>query len=233
MNIDVYCDESQSDVFASKGDSAKFLVIGSVWLERSQTTAFKQAIHILRERHKIGPEFKWSKVSRSRLRFYEDLISWFFGLGVELRFRCIVVAKDQVDLVKFHQGDAELGFYKFYYQLLHHWIDDFNDYRIFCDYKRDRLSDRLQTLGRALDASNFTASITSIQWVRSDESVLIQLSDFLTGLVSSSLNGTAPAGSAKSQIIAHVEERLGRKLDHTPSSEKKFNIFRIQPGGRW
>lgn len=233
MNIDVYCDESQSDVFASKGNSARFLVIGSLWLERSHTSVFKQAIHVLREHHKIGPEFKWSKVSASRHAFYEELISWFLSLGVELRFRCIVVAKDEVDLVKFHQNDAELGFYKFYYQLLHHWIDDFNDYRIFCDYKRDRVSDRLQTLRSCLDGSNLTATVPSIQWVRSEESVLIQLVDVLTGLVSSRVNGTAPAESAKARLAAQVEERLGRKLDHTASSEKKFNIFRIKPGGRW
>ncbi len=75
--------------------------------------------------------------------------------------------------------------------------------------------------------------VPSIQWVRSDESVLIQLVDVLTGLVSSRVNGTAPPDSAKARLAAQVEERLGMKLDHTASSEKKFNIFRIKPGGRW
>jgi hypothetical protein len=233
MNIDVYCDESQSDVFASKRDSARFLVIGSVWLEKSCTAALKHDIHLLRERHKIGPEFKWSKVSPSRLAFYDELISWFFGQGLELRFRCIVVAKDEVDLVRFHDSDAELGFYKFYYQLLHHWIDDFNDYRIFCDFKKDRISGRLQALGQCLDASNLTANVSGIQWVRSEESVLIQLADVLTGLVSSKYNGRVGPLGAKSKLAARVEKLLGREINHTASSEKKFNVFRIKPGGRW
>ena len=36
-----------------------------------------------------------------------------------------VINKNDVDLYKYHQNDQELGFYKFYYQVLHHWIFDF------------------------------------------------------------------------------------------------------------
>jgi len=53
-----------------------------------------------------------------------------------MRFRCIAVDREQVNLA-LHQNDGELGFYKFYYQLLHHWILD-NEYRIFCDLKTNR-----------------------------------------------------------------------------------------------
>jgi hypothetical protein len=233
MDIEVYCDESQTDILSTKKSAAEYLVIGSLWLERGTRGVLKQAIHALRDKHHIGPEFKWSKLSPSKQVFYNELLSWFFGLGMELRYRCIVVPKKDVDLVKFHHSDAELGFYKFYYQMLHHWIDDFNTYQIFCDYKRDRMSDRLDTLKSCLCHSNLTAEIKTLQWVRSEESVLIQIVDVLTGAVSARLNNTLQTGTAKSVFVTELERRLGRKIAHTRAGEKKFNIFQIQLGGRW
>lgn len=233
MNIEAYCDESQADLLASQNSSAEFLVIGSLWLEQRQREPFKAALHALRNQHRIGGEFKWSKLSPSRKAFYDDLMLWFFGTGLELRYRCIVVPRADVDLIRFHQSDAELGFYKFYYQLLHHWIDDFNSYQVFCDYKRDRKFDRLATLRDCLRSSNLTAEINDLQWVRSEESVLIQMVDVLTGAVSASLNRTCRDGTAKAAFINELESRLGRPIAHTRSNEKKFNIFQIKLGGRW
>ncbi|MFZ4764658.1 MAG: DUF3800 domain-containing protein [Roseimicrobium sp.] len=233
MDIEVYCDESQTDILTTQKSEAKYLVIGSLWLEKGQRETLKQAVNALADQHRVGGEFKWGKLSPSRAAFYQALQGWFFAVGLELRFRCIVVPKKDVDLVKFHQSDAELGFYKFYYQLLHHWIDDFNDYQIFCDYKRDRVPDRLHTLQRCLDNSNLTASVKTLQWVRSEESVLIQAVDVLTGAVSAKLNGTLREGTAKAAFVAELERRLGRNICHTRSGEKKFNIFQIQLGGRW
>lgn len=233
MDIEVYCDESQTDILCTKNSSAEYLVIGSLWLERGTRDTLKQAIHALRDKHHIGPEFKWSKLSPSRQAFYTELLGWFIGLGLELRYRCIVVPKKDVDLVKFHHSDAELGFYKFYYQMLHHWIDDFNTYQVFCDYKRDRKSDRLEELKNCLCRTNLTAEIKSLQWVRSEESVMIQLVDVLTGAVSARLNNTLHAGTAKSVFVTELERRLGREMAHTRAGEKKFNIFQIQLGGRW
>ena len=53
--------------------------------------------------------------------------------------------------MRFNQNDAELSFYKFYYQLLYHWIFDFNEYNVFLDYKVNRDKKRLNTLHKALN----------------------------------------------------------------------------------
>lgn len=91
MNFDVYCDESGPELLHSEKPKARFMVIGSLWLPESLRVKGKAAIHELRHRHGIGSEFKWRKVSPSKLAFYRDLVDWFQGAGPDLRFRAIVV----------------------------------------------------------------------------------------------------------------------------------------------
>jgi len=233
MDFNVFCDESHPDLLASKNSSAKYLLIGSLWMLKEDREQFKTSIHALREKHKIGSEFKWEKVSYSRLEFYKDLISWFWDQGDRLRLRCIVVDKKKVDLFHYHHNDQELGFYKFYYQLLHHWIADFNNYHIFCDFKTNRRRDRLRILKECLERVNLSAQVTSVQATRSNESVLIQLVDVLTGLISSSFNHSYGDESAKRKLISYFEQLLKHKISPTSSSEKKCNIFKIDFKGGW
>ncbi len=196
MKFDIYCDENRPDLLSSKKPPAKYMVIGSLWMKAEDRQIFKDQIHALRDKYKIGGEFKWQKVSPSRLLFYQELVGWFIDQGEELRFRCIAVEHEKVNLIHYHDDDQELGFYKFYYQMLHHWILDFNDYSIFCDYKTNRYRNRLHVLQDCLRHSNLCAEVTTVQATRSRESVLMQLTDVLTGLASAGLNGLG-SGSAK------------------------------------
>jgi hypothetical protein len=233
MNIDVYCDEAYPDLFSSEKPHAKFLVIGGLWLKSENRGQFKEAIHSLRDKFHIGGEFKWTKISRSKLDFYKALISWFCDQGEELRVRCIAVDRTQVDLIQFHENDQELGFYKFYYQMLHKWIHDLNEYAIFCDFKRNRRSDRLHVLKSCLERSNLSTNISTVQAVRSRESVLIQLADVLVGLTASVINRRINSGSAKHTLLLDLENFLHRKIAPTALCEKKFNLFKINLQGGW
>jgi hypothetical protein len=233
MKFDVYCDEVRPDLFCSKKPPVDYLVIGSVWSHREDRLALKTAIHELRNRHKVGGEFKWQKVSPSRLAFYQDLIALFFSEGDRLRFRCIAVNHTKVDLVNYHNNDQELGFYKFYYQLLHHWIDDFNEYAVFCDHKLNWDMTRLQVLHRCLSAANISAKVDTVQAVPSDESVLIQLADVLTGAASARINKTLNPNSAKQRLVQLLESKLGRPIAPTTRNAQKFNLFEIDLGGGW
>jgi len=233
MKIEIYCDEAHPDLFSSKSPQAQYMIIGSLWLRAEDRSDYKTAIHKLRDQYKIGGEFKWTKVSPSRIEFYKALIEWFCELGENLRFRCIAIDHKQVDLVKFHENDQELGFYKFYYQLLHHWIHDFNEYSVFCDYKSNRKSDRLHALKRCMKNANLSANILNVQAIRSKESVLVQLADVLVGIASESLNKRGTPGSAKRQVVQYLESLLERKIAPTALSEKKLNIFKINLAGGW
>jgi hypothetical protein len=233
MKIDIYCDEAYPDLFSSNHPQAQYLLIGSLWLKSDDREQIKANIHGLRKKHKVGGEFKWTKVSPSKIDFYKDLLTWFYDQGENLRFRCIAIDHQEVDLIHFHQSDQELGFYKFYYQMLHHWIHQFNRYRIFCDYKSNRLRDRLNTLKDCLANANLAASIELVQSVRSNESLLIQLSDVLVGLASARLNHRLTPGSAKERVAIHLESLLGRRVASTALAEKKFNVFKLNLNGEW
>lgn len=233
MRFDVYCDESYPDLFASQKPPAQFMVIGSLWLPAESRREIKEAIHSLCNKHKIGGEFKWQKISRSRELFYQELVDFFFALKDRLRFRCIAVDHTQVNLVHYHASDQELGFYKFYYQMLRHWLDDFNEYAIFCDCKRNRDPQRLEVLRKCLDASILSSTVFNVQAVCSNESVLIQLVDVLTGIASARLNQTLRAGSAKERLVQHFERHLERRIERTSKAEQKYNVFVIKLEGGW
>jgi len=164
--------------------------------------------------------------------FYKNLIDFFFQTDY-VRFRIILLEANKVDNYKFHRGDNELGFYKFYYQLLHHWIFDFNTYDIFLDFKINRSKSRLKELNRVLNYSNLTSNIKQVQGLPSEENLGIQLADLLTGMVAAKFNKEITS-SAKTSLITHVEEKyLNREIRKTGRGEDKFNIFLIDLKGGW
>ena len=233
MKFEVYCDETLPDLFTSEHPEGRYLMIGSLWLPADLRESVKERIAELRVRHAVHGELKWRKVSPSKQAFYIDLIDLFMSFGLDLRFRCIAVDSTQMQ-VALHNGDAELGFYKFYYQVLHHWILDNNEYTVFCDLKQNRDRSRLPTLKRVLNNANRTSVIADVQSLPSPEVVLLQLCDVLLGAASARINDRKDLGEAKESVVAHLERRLNRKcLRATPKYEEKFNIFRIQLGGGW
>lgn len=232
MKFEVYCDEAHPDVFTSANPRGQYLMIGSLWLPAGLREEIKQKVVELRQRHHAWGEIKWSKVSPNRQDFYIELIDLFFSYGDNLRFRCIAVDRQQVDLA-LHENDSELGFYKFYYQLLHHWILDFNEYRIFCDAKTNRDPKRLPVFQRCLTHANLSSEIQSIQSLPSREVILIQMADLLLGAASSRLNGTLQQGAAKTAVVQRLEAALGHRLAPTHKGEEKFNIFQIRLKGGW
>jgi hypothetical protein len=232
MNFEIYCDENHPELFTSKNSTAHYLMIGSLWLPTELRSEIKDKIWALREKHNAWVEIKWCKVSKGKLPFYLELVELFQSYGQELRFRCIAVDHKSFDS-RWHKNDNELGFYKFYYQLLHHWIADFNKYGIFCDIKTNRNLKRLLVLKDCLNKANLSASIYQVQALPSRSVVLMQLTDLLLGMSSSRLNKTLRVGSAKEQLVKRFEQYRGGELAPTPRTENKFNIFKINLQGGW
>lgn len=232
MDFEVYCDESHPELFTSQKPTANYLMIGSLWLPAELRNEIKQKVRELREKHDAWGEIKWQKVSAGKLEFYFDLVDLFEAYGEELRFRCIAIDHHSFDK-NWHMDDNELGFYKFYYQLLHHWILDFNNYRIFCDIKTNRDLKRLSELTNCLNNANLSAKVQQIQALPSRDLVLIQLADLFLGMASSRLNEALRTGGVKEQVVTRLEKHLGRMLAPTYRTENKFNIFRINLQGGW
>lgn len=232
MKFEVYCDEARPDLFTSAKPIGTYLMIGALWIPAELRGEIKAKVSALRDHHSVRGEIKWRKVSPSHQDFYEDLVDLFFGYGSDMRFRCIAVDRTRMNL-QLHANDAELGFYKFYYQLLHHWILDFNEYDVFCDLKTSRSPTRLLELRKVLGNANLSAAIASVQPLPSREVVLIQICDLLLGAASSRLNNSELKSPAKRAVVERIEARLGRMLGPTPKAEEKFNVFKIRLRGGW
>lgn len=232
MDFEVYCDENHPELFTSQKPGADYLMIGSLWLPAELRDDIKTKVWQLRNQYSVWGEIKWRKVSNGSLGFYKALIDLFESYGEQLRFRCIAVDHRQFNGNWCH-GDNELGFYKFYYQVLHHWILDFNQYRVFCDVKTNRDLGRFHVLKDCLNNANITAKVTSIQALPSQQVILIQLADLLLGMASARLNNTLKDNSAKAQLVSHLEQKINRLIAPTSRDENKFNVFKINLQGGW
>lgn len=227
---EVYCDEANPDVLTSERPRVQHLMIGSLWLPAEIRDELKVRVGELREQYRVWGEIGWSKIAPSREAFFIALADLFLEYGNKLRFRCIAVNHAEIDL-GLHDHDAELGFYKFYYHLLHPWILPRNEYRILCDIKSNRDPKRLPVLTRCLARANPASNIVNTQSLPSREVVLIQLCDVLLGAAHSRLNKTLNPSTAKAAFVQRLEAGLGRQLLPTYQTEDKFNVFKIRFGG--
>lgn len=230
MKFDVYCDESSPEVLWDRSAN-KYLVLGSIWMPATYREEFKTQIKEIKEKHNYRNEIKWNKVSPSSLDFYVELVNYFFNTE-NIRFRGIVVKAEEIDMVRFHNDDNELSFYKFYYQLLHHWILDYNEYSIFIDHKVNKDTNRIQKLKDVLNKANLFSNIENVQSIHSNESLGIQLADLLMGALNGKANNKVTS-NAKKSIIETIEQNLGREIKPTYRTEKKFNVFKIKLEGGW
>ena len=235
MNFEVYCDEAHPELFTSVKPKARYLMIGSLWLPAALRDDAKMMVNVLRERHSVWGEIKWTKISPSKQAFYEDLIDLFcsFG-GDDMRFRCIAIDRKGVDY-NLMGDDGTLGFYKFYYQLLRHWMLDFNHYRIFCDLKSNRNLLSQKVLLERLLASNLSVTIDGVQSLPSKEVVLLQLCDVLLGAASSRINNSLGKDTAKEAVVKKLEDTLGVQGPIQPSgyAVEKFNVTMVDLDGGW
>lgn len=230
MKFDIFCDESCQDAFINKA-SHKYIGIGGIWIPSSKRGEFKDEIARIKRRFNCYSEFKWNKVSPNKEGFYKTLIDFFFRHDW-IRFRIILLEAEKLNIDRFHNGDHELGYYKFYYQLLTKWITACNEYSIFLDNKENKNTDRLPVLRRCLSNSNIFAMVSRVQALPSHESVGIQLVDLLIGATLGKFNCEITS-TAKMEIIEKIEQNLGSPIRATTPWTEKFNVFKINLEGGW
>ncbi|RLD65416.1 MAG: hypothetical protein DRI95_08790 [Bacteroidetes bacterium] len=230
MDFEVYCDESNPEILSDR-TANNYLLIGSIWIPKVYREDLKNSIKKIKTNHNYRNEIKWNKVAPSSNEFYLDLLKYFFSTD-NIRFRVLLVKSNEIDRVKFHNGDGELSFYKFYYQLLQHWILSYNSYSIFLDHKVNKDINRVSKLREVLKNANLTSEIANVQALPSNEVLGIQLADFLTGIVNAKFNKKI-SSSSKKDILTETENYIGHKLVPTSKSENKFNVFSINFQGGW
>jgi len=220
-------------------------LFGSLWLPRELQGQFRDKFWEIWDKNfpTRKSELKWTKVSKNKIETYKNFID-FFSHFVGIDFRCVVLDTHALDYKQYHQGDKELGFYKFLYFFLSRNIEkdyryrDIKDYyQIFMDSRRrndevGRLSDLKEVLNIRLN--NICINIEKPP-VRNVEAVPdskfspeIQIVDILTGAVGYSWEGfqTSPP---KLNLIKNIEKVFGLKLNQsTPYLSEKINIWKFQ-----
>lgn len=216
--FNIYCDESCH----IEHDHKKFMFLGSVSSAYNQVKLHTEQIKQLKKKHNFYAEIKWTSVSNSKLRFYLDLVDYFFA--TDLKFRAIGIEKYKIKCENFGSTYDDF-YYKMYYYLLNKNIDTLYNYNVFLDIK-DTLS--AYKVNKLKDILNVRYGVfRNIQNIRSEESLLLQLADFLMGAVSYSNNDELKANAAKVLVIERIRHHAALDLSATNYS-KKLNLFFIE-----
>ena len=71
--------------------------------------------------------------------------------------------------------------------------------------------------------------VERIYAIKSHESVFLQLEDIIMGIASYKKNfGYNGCSKTKLELIRYLESKLNHKIESTPKSAKKFNLFEIR-----
>lgn len=223
--FNIYCDESCH----LENDHQNVMVLGGVWCPVNKTREISKHLRKIKTNHglKTGFEVKWTKVSPAKIRFYLDLVEYFFDDN-DLHFRALVVPdKSKLTHESFNQSHDD-WYYKMYFDMLKTILEPHATYRIYIDIKDTRSGKKIRKLHDVLCNNMYDFSkdiIQRVQMVKSHESEILQLADLLIGAISY-LNRGQFSSEAKKKVINKLKERTGYELTKsTLLREEKFNLF--------
>lgn len=182
----IFVDESCTD-----GNHGR-MVFGGIILSSDAYTSVDEKLEAWRQRHGMHKELKWTKVKYRKLREYRDFAETGIYCARQglLRFKSMVVKKEEIDYKTFHNNDKELGFYKLMYQFLLH---SFGSHLKRGDRVLIHLDERVSKyplsrlhmfLNRGMRRKHqLIDPVASIQPIDSKKSNVLQLTDVLMGAV--------------------------------------------------
>ena len=214
--FNIYCDESCH----LEHDHKPYMLLGNISCAYPQVKRHSERIKELKKKHHFYAEIKWTNVSPSKLPFYIELIDYFFD--TDLKFRTVAVRKENI-MCKEHQMTFDDFYYKMYYQLLNHKVDSEYHYNVYLDIKDTWSNTKVTKLQDILNVKY--GVFQKVQCIRSEESLLLQLTDLLMGAISYEINVQEKKSSAKEKVIAQIKKHCP-DLSHTNSSNK-LNLFFI------
>ena len=225
----IYCDESCH----LPNDDVDLMVIGGIACPKDKTEFINKTIREIKKRNGVYEfaEIKWTKVSESKYKMYEELVDLFFD-NAFLNFRAVVALnKSKLDYDRFRLSHDD-WYQRIYYLTLREMMTIGDVYYVYADIKDTKGSQKIEQLKNVLNnvvGYFYDETVKNIQLVRSDQIQLLQLTDLLIGAVCYANRGWT-GNSAKVKLINHIEEKCGRSLNKTtPKVESKMNIFRWTP----
>lgn len=220
--FNIYCDESTH----LENDGHPYMLYGYVSIASNQIKYCKEQIKAIKVKYGCTNELKWTNIHESTYEMYKELVDYFFM--TDMNFRAVIVEKNQIDNTRPEYSFNEF-YFRMYYQLLHHEVDLANNYNVYFDIK-DTCSQR--KLSKLKEILRYNASIQNFQFIRSHESVFVQMADVLMGAINYNLrieSGEIEGKvKAKRRIVDQINSHTSISLVKTsPLYAKKFNLFFI------
>lgn len=224
MEYNVYCDESCYMI----NKDGNYMVIGAVYCPKNKVREITNNILDLKNKYGIGKycELKWTKVSKSKEEFFNELIKYFF-IEDDLKFRAIICDKRILNHKLYNQTHDE-WYHKMYYDMLKYIFNKPDSYNIYADIKDSYSYENFQNVLHYLRlniADENKETILKMQPIRSYESTILQLSDILIGAIAyyyRKLDGN----NSKLKLIDTIIKYSRYGIDkNTPYKKDKFNIF--------
>ncbi len=215
--FNIYCDESCH----LENDHKAFMFLGYISCAYPQVRLHTERMKEIKAKHNFYAEIKWNKVNDTKLAFYIELLEYFFS--TDLRFRAIGVDKSKVRCEDFGKSYDD-HYYTMYYYLLHNKINVEYKYNVYLDIKDTLSAYKVDRLRKILNTP--FAVFNNVQNIRSDESLLLQLADFIVGAISYNINNEEKKSDAKKKVIDRIKKHCGSALDATNYNDK-LNLFFI------
>jgi len=239
MLYHIFCDESRQS-------QDRFMVLGGLIIPAEGVEVFNDTMEQYRKQTNMMAELKWSKVSDQKLAEYKTFIEYFFALNNtgRLQFHCMIVDNHQINHRKYNESNPELGFYKFYYQLLLHAFgrryckaDSDARFIIYLDNRttKYKLSTLKVILNRGI-AKKYGVEKEPFRNIEPQDSKMsnqLQVGDLLIGAVGYQKNGyqlIAGAKKAKIELAEHIASAAGLadlKTD-TMLHNRRFTIWNFK-----
>lgn len=216
--FNIYCDESCH----LERDHKSYMFLGSISVAYNQINGITQRIKDIKKRHNFYAEIKWTNVSKSKYKFYEELIEYFFE--TEMAFRCVGIEKNKIDYESFEKTYDDF-YYTMYYTLLNYKIDTLSTYNVYLDIKDTLSANKVNKLKTILNTK--FGVFRNVQNIKSHESLILQLNDFIMGAISYLHNDTLKRNIAKVKLIEKISELSKENLQGT-NYNKKLNLFFIE-----
>jgi hypothetical protein len=213
------------------------MVLGAVYCQQDDVKRVSNRVREIKTKHGFPPSFeiKWTKVSKSKIDFYEDILDLFIE-DDSLRFRGLLIPdKSVLDHHNFDQTHDD-WYYKMYFLMLRYIFSPPHHYQVYLDIKDTLGGTKTRKLHEVVcnDIYDFERDcIRRVQQIRSHESEIMQLTDLLIGAVGY-CNRHLEGNAGKLRLIEKLQAAFGEcSLSHSaPFSNTKFNLFVWKSGNK-
>lgn len=235
INLNIYADESCKD-------NHRYLVLGGIVIESPDIPAAVESFNPIRQQYQITREIKWIKTSNGKYRGYKAIVDNFFDLNAAdtFHFHSLIIDTHKVKHHIYNQGDPDIGFNKFIYQLLIKFgrlYGKVSNIFVYLDERTTKQStEELKGVlnnGLSCRFGIDTRPFKRVTFNDSKKSQLLQVNDLLIGAIGSRKNGhhlKQGYRQAKIDLSAHVLQRAGiDSLDNsTPFGKYRFSVWNFR-----